>query len=241
MNIGTFQPLNIDPSWNDFLNRKDIQEELKNIESKIGNNYFPSKENVLRFLSQNVNELKCIIVGMEPYPTSYKKDDIEIPMATGRSFEVSILEGKDWNFKIKQSSLRNILKTIYYNKTKNIRSLEEIREEINNGTFKILNPVELFDNLEKQGVMFLNATLTVEKENVDSHRKHWEYFMNELIKYIDSRNKSVYWLLWGDKAKTRILPFIKMSNAIITQHPRLAGFVKENCFNVIKNVNWTGI
>lgn len=234
-------PKNIHPSWNEFLNRPDIKKELEIIESKIGNNYFPKKENILRFLSQNIDELKCIIVGMEPYPSSYIRDNLEIPMATGRSFEVSILEGKDWNFKIKQSSLRNILKTIYYNKTKNIKSLEEIRKEINNGTFKILNPIELFDNLESQGVMFLNATLTVEKQNVDSHRKIWEYFMNELIKFIDKENKEIYWLLWGDKAKSRILPFIDKSNAIITQHPRLAGFVKENCFSLIKNINWTGV
>jgi uracil-DNA glycosylase len=177
---------------------------------------------------------------MEPYPTSFVRNEEEIPMATGRSFEVSILEGEDWNYKIKQSSLRNILKTIYYNETNNIIPLEDIRKKINDKSFEILNPTDLFNNLESQGVLFLNATLTVEKENVDSHRKYWEYFMNELVKYIISKNKDVKWLLWGDKAKQRILPLIDETNAVISQHPRLAGFVNENCFGKIKNINWIG-
>lgn len=236
-----FLPEYIDLSWNDFINRKDILDELNKIYEQIGHNYFPAEENVLRFLKLDLNNLKCIIVGMEPYPTAYLKDGIEIPMATGRSFEVSILNGQDWNYKIKQSSLRNILKTIYFNETGQIKSLEDIRNEINKHDFKILNPHDLFDNLEQQGVLFLNATLTVEKQNVDSHRKIWEYFMNELIKYIIDKNKNIKWLLWGDKAKTRILPFIDENNAIISQHPRLSGFVNENCFKSITTINWTGI
>ena len=102
-------PKTIHPSWINFINNNKIKKELEKIETLIGNNYFPNKENILRFLSQDLNNLKCIIVGMEPYPTSYYEDGKEIPMATGRSFEVSILKGKDWNYKIKQSSLRNIL------------------------------------------------------------------------------------------------------------------------------------
>lgn len=235
-----FMPKSIHSSWNEFINRKDIVAELDKIHEKIGNNYFPIEENVLRFLNMDLDSIKCIIVGMEPYPTSWIDNGKEIPIATGRSFEVSLLKGQDWNYKVKQSSIRNILKTFYFNETGIKKSLEDIRKEINNGDFQILKPDELFNNLEKQGVLFLNATLTVEKENVDSHRKYWEYFMNELIKYITSKNDNVKWLLWGEKAKTRILPMINESAAIITQHPRLAGFVDENCFKYITNVKWTG-
>lgn len=236
-----FMPKNIHSSWNEFIEREDIVDELDKIYEKIGKNYFPVEENVLRFLNMDLENIKCIIVGMEPYPTSWLKDGKEVPIATGRSFEVSLLEGQNWNYKIKQSSLRNILKTFYLNETGIKKSLEDVRNEINSGKFQILNPDDLFNNLEMQGVLFLNATLTVEKENVDSHRKYWEYFMNELINYITSKNDNVKWLLWGDKAKTRILPLIDEKDAIITQHPRLAGFVDENCFQYIDTVKWTGI
>ena len=236
-----FNPKFIDSSWNDFIKRKDIIESLKNIESKIGVNYYPSTENVLRFLETNLLNIKCIIVGMEPYPTSFIKDGKEVPIATGRSFEVALLEGETWDYKIKQSSLRNILKTIYFNETGKIIELKDVRKEINDKTFNILNPNDLFNNLEKQGVLFLNATLTVEKENVDSHTKYWEYFMNELVKFIESKNLNIKWLLWGDKAKQRILPLIEESHAIISMHPRLAGFVNQNPFKEVCEISWTGI
>ena len=93
--------------------------------------------------------------------------------------------------------------------------------------------------MENQGVLFLNASLTVEPGKPDSHRKIWDKFMTKLIKYI-SQNKNIKWLLWGDKAKTRVLPIIDESTAIISQHPRLDGFVKENCFKEIKEINWYG-
>ena len=231
---------NCHKSWKNFIERKDIQEELDKIYDAIGDNYYPNNENVLRFLSNDLNNLKCIIVGMEPYPTSFERDGKQIPIATGRSFEVELLRGQDWNYKIKQSSLRNILKTIYFNETNEIISLEEIRKKINSKEFKILEPTDWFDSLENQGVMFLNATLTVQKEKVDTHTKLWKYFMDELIKYIEENNKNVKWFLWGDKARQRVFPLIDENKAIICMHPRLASFVKENPFKEVKNVNWLG-
>ena len=103
----------IHKSWLDFFTN-DIENELENIEKQIGDNYFPSKENILRFMQLDLNKVKYIIVGMEPYPSSYIENNQVIPEATGRSFEVSSV--KSWNQKFKQSSLRNILKTIYFNK-----------------------------------------------------------------------------------------------------------------------------
>ena len=223
-------------SWNAFMTES-IIEELKEIESKIGKNIYPEEKNVLRFLNNDLNNVKCIIVGMDPYPSSFSKNGKEIPIATGRSFEVQNIE--NWQQKFKQSSLRNILKTIYYNKTGQKKSMEELRDMIEKKEFCIKQPKEWFDSLENQGVLFLNASLTVEPGKPDSHRKIWNKFMTKLIKYI-SQNKNIKWLLWGDKAKTRVLPIIDESTAIISQHPRLDGFVKENCFKEIKEINWYG-
>lgn len=223
-------------SWNAFMTDS-IIEELKEIESKIGKNIYPEEKNVLRFLNNDLNNVKCIIVGMDPYPSSFSINGKEIPIATGRSFEVQNIE--NWQQKFKQSSLRNILKTIYYNKTGQKKSMEELRDMIEKKEFCIKQPKDWFDSLENQGVLFLNASLTVEPGKPDSHRKIWDKFMTKLIKYI-SQNKNIKWLLWGDKAKTRVLPIIDESTAIISQHPRLDGFVKENCFKEIKEINWYG-
>lgn len=230
-------PSKIDNSWNDFLT-EEIKNELEIIEDKIGNNYFPKKEEVLRFLELDLNKIKYIIVGMEPYPSSFENNGIIVPEATGRSFEVRSLLDKTWSDKFKQSSLRNILKTIYYNETGTIKKLEDIRKEIELKTFRIKNPKDWFNDIESQGVMFLNATLTVEAYNVDSHRSIWDTFMIKLIKYIE-KNTDIKWVLWGKPAQERIIPYID-KNFIATCHPRLNDFVLENCFKQMNDIKWTG-
>lgn len=235
-------PNNWHSSWDDFMSAENIYKqkvtllELKNIEKQLGE-IFPLEENVLRFLQNDLDNMKAVIVGMEPYPSSFEKDGNIFPIATGRSFEIANVT--DWNQKFKQSSLRNILKTIYYNEYGEIISLETLRNKIKNNEFPIKQPKEWFDSLEQQGVLFLNATLTVEPYNVDSHTKIWYVFMNDLIVYMSNRNPNLKWLLWGNKAKERVVPHIN-SNAIITCHPRLAEFVNENCFAKIKDINWLG-
>lgn len=227
----------IHESWKDFFTNE-ILEELSNIESQIGDDYFPDNANVLRFVGLDLDKIKYIIVGMEPYPSYKEIDGVIIPEATGRSFEIQSVD--DWGQKFKQSSLRNILKTIYFDKYKNKIDLETAREKIASGEFPIKQPHEWFDGMEKQGVMFLNATLTVQTGKVDTHTKIWENFMNELIKYITNRNKDVKWLLWGNKAQERICPLVDKENTILTQHPRLTSFIDEDCFKYAGDVNWLG-
>lgn len=213
-----------------------LDEISKKIETGEEVPYYPAPENVLRFLNNDLNNVKYVIVGMEPYPSSFIRDGKEIPVATGRSFEVANVES--WQQKFKQSSLRNILKTIYYNETGEYKPLAEIRKKIATGEFPIKEPPAWFDSLEAQGVMFLNATLTVKPAAVDSHTKIWAGFMDRLIRHIDG--KGCTWLLWGNKASDRVLPLVKRENAITACHPRLAGFVKENCFAKTEGINWLG-
>lgn len=227
-------------SWDSFFENDNFSplEELEIIESKIGNNYFPNPKNVLRFMKLDLSKLKYVIVGMEPYPSSFECNGEIIPEATGRSFEVASLKGKSWGDKFKQSSLRNIVKTIYLNETNKKVNLEELRILIKNGSFPISKPSDWFDNVEEQGVLFLNATLTVEPYNVDSHTKYWDRFMEEVIKYMINHNPNLKWVLWGQPAQKRVLPLIDINNAICTMHPRLVGFIDENCFAKMNDINW---
>ncbi len=228
-------PTKIDKSWNNFLT-KDILDELNKIESEIGEDFFPRKEEILRFMELDLTKIKYIIVGMEPYPSSYIKDGILYPEATGRSFEVRSLLDKSWKDKFKQSSLRNILKTIYYTETGEIKSLEEIRSLIENKEFNIKNPKEWFNYIESQGVMFLNATLTVKPGEVDTHTKIWDSFMKKLISYIEE-NSDCNWVLWGKPAQNRFIPIIK-NDYITSCHPRLNDFIKENPLEKMNGIKW---
>lgn len=223
----------INTNWDDFLNTEKVRNELDYIEKNlVKEDYFPAKKNVLRFLSQDPVTIQYIIVGMEPYPADYEKDGVLHPIATGRSFEVDNIT--DWNQKFKQSSLRNILKAVFYECTGAEKSMGQIRTEILDGTFPISQPKEWFNKMEGQGVLFLNASLSVRKYEVGSHADIWDEFMNQLILFLKEKNNPK-WLLFGKDAQRRVLPHISEESAICVCHPRLYGFVKERPFKSMKN------
>lgn len=56
----------------------------------------------------------------------------------------------------------------------------------------------------KQGVLLLNATLTVKEKNAGSHQnKGWEHFTDAVISMISEKKVHVVFLLWGDYAKRK--------------------------------------
>ncbi|XP_052203835.1 uracil-DNA glycosylase, mitochondrial isoform X5 [Diospyros lotus] len=66
-------------------------------------------------------------------------------------------------------------------------------------------------NLERwaiQGVLLLNAVLTVRQHQANSHaKKGWEQFTDAVIKTISQKKKGVVFLLWGNyaQAKSRLI------------------------------------
>ena len=81
-------------------------------------------------------------------------------------------------------------------------SLRNIFKEIAIDLDTIFSPEN--GNLErwaKQGVLLLNATLTVEKDKAGSHQKQgWETFTDAVISKINSEKSNVVFLLWGNYA-----------------------------------------
>jgi uracil-DNA glycosylase len=55
-----------------------------------------------------------------------------------------------------------------------------------------------------QGVLLINATLTVRAHQAGSHqRKGWEIFTDAVIKYISDNKENIVFLLWGGYAKNK--------------------------------------
>lgn len=101
-------------------------------------------------------------------------------------------------------------------------SLRNIFAEINTDLDRIMLPTS--GNLEhwaKQGVLLLNATLTVRKDEANSH-KHldWQKFTNAVIQKISEEKEHVVFMLWGSFAQKKI-KFIDESKHFILQsgHP----------------------
>jgi uracil-DNA glycosylase len=68
-------------------------------------------------------------------------------------------------------------------------------------------PIPNTGNLEfwaKQGVLLLNATLTVRANTPGSHQKKgWETFTDAVIKTISDNKKGIVFLLWGNFAQSK--------------------------------------
>lgn len=104
----------------------------------------------------------------------------------------------------------------------------------------------------KQGVLLLNATLTVRAGEPASHQKKgWEKFTDAVIKMISEEKENCVFLLWGNFAKTKVSLIDLDKHLVLTAaHPSpLAGgaffgskhFSKTNAYLISKNltpINW---
>jgi len=72
-----------------------------------------------------------------------------------------------------------------------------------------------------QGVLLLNATLTVRAHSAGSHQKKgWELFTDAVIKIISDNKEQVVFLLWGSYAKQKkTLIDIKKHHVLQSGHP----------------------
>ena len=87
----------------------------------------------------------------------------------------------------------------------------------------------------EQGVLMLNASLTVERDQAASHAKiGWQQFTDAVIKTISDRCDGVVFMLWGNFAKQKANLIDKSRHHILTAvHPSpLAGngFIGSNHF-----------
>lgn len=93
----------------------------------------------------------------------------------------------------------------------------------------------------KQGVLLLNSVLTVRRGCSNSHKDiGWEIFTDAIMRLLNQKDKSIVFLLWGARAKSKAYMIDPSSHLILTApHPSpLAGggffgcnhFVKANQF-----------
>jgi uracil-DNA glycosylase len=100
-------------------------------------------------------------------------------------------------------------------------SLQNIFKEIHND---LGIPIPKTGNLEswaKQGVLLLNATLTVRANQAGSHQKQgWENFTDAVIKTLSEKKKGLIFLLWGRYAQAKETLIDKSKHHILkAPHP----------------------
>ena len=98
-----------------------------------------------------------------------------------------------------------------------INIFKEITSDINKEYPKNGN----LEHWAKQGVLLLNATLTVRAHEAGSHQnKGWEVFTDQVIQQISAKKEGVVFLLWGGFAKKKVkLIDVKKHHVLTSGHP----------------------
>lgn len=175
-----------DKDWNEFLKDEFNSEYYKQLNTFISlerktNEIFPFEEHVFNaFNTTSFNNVKVVIIGQDPYHSYETINEKKIPHAHGLSFSVPNETNKI------PPSLKNIFKELY----------QDLGIEIpKNGD---LTP------WAEQGVLLLNATLTVRAHEAGSHQKQgWETFTNNVIEKLSSEKEDLIFLLWGKFAQQK--------------------------------------
>ncbi|CDW83365.1 uracil-dna glycosylase [Stylonychia lemnae] len=188
-----------------YLKGSGFKQLYKFVESEYkSQTIYPPKELIFNaFKHVSFEDLKVVIVGQDPY--------INLGEAMGLCF--SIPKG----VKV-PPSLRNIYKALDNDK--------QVQ-------FKFPNPIHGdLTNWPKQGVLLLNAILTVREGVSNSHQKKgWEQFTDNVINVINQKKEGVVFMLWGSKAQEKAKSVSASKHLILKYaHPSpLAGAGFPNC------------
>jgi len=149
-----------------------------------------------------LNDLRCVILGLDPYPTLktivLDGSAIKTPVATGLAFA-------------------NSPDTIQLSP-----SLEVLKESVINYT--IPHRTAIFDpSLEKweaQGVLLLNSALSCELGRVGSHTLLWRPFIKSLLTNLSKYHTGIVYVLMGTVAQS-LEPYInkQFNHVIRIRHP----------------------
>lgn len=209
-------------SWSAELKDFIISEECNRIynflkeRSGKGFSICPLSENTFRaFKECPIEDLKCIIVTMDPYPW-FKEGVIVadgIPMSCA-------------NNSTRQPSLE-----LFY---------DGMEDDLSGGLDLNMERPNDLSYLSNRGVLLLNSSLTTELNVVGAHKSLWYPFHKFLFENVISK-KDVPIVLLGNQAKD-IKPYISLKHEIIeAEHPAAGAWSKrpwkhENMFSEVNNI-----
>jgi uracil-DNA glycosylase len=168
-----------------------LEQEVSSIYSKHPGEIAPSLENIFRaFKETSVEQAHVIILGQDPYQTP--------GLAQGLSFSIPKEIKPGW--RAFPSSLRNISKALALD------------------GYQALPHGDL-SAWASQGVLLLNATLTVQLNLAGSHAQMGWQELTDVLLYQLAKKKSLIWMLWGAHAQKK--------QALIEQASQESGIAQE--------------
>ncbi len=132
-------------------------------------------------------------------------------------------------------------------------SLQNIYKELNDDLGIGISTSGNLETWAKQGVLLLNATLTVEASKAGSHQKKgWEIFTDAVIQKLSDQKENLVFILWGAYAQKKGAKIDRNKHVVIeSAHPSPLGayrgfwgskpFSKTNDFlksKKLQPINW---
>ncbi|MDO8566785.1 MAG: uracil-DNA glycosylase [bacterium] len=176
----------IEPSWAEKLKGEFEKEYFAELTAFVKKEYqegtvYPAPKNIFRaFDLCPFNKVKVVILGQDPYHGARQ--------ANGLAFAVEDSQAIP-------PSLQNIFKELANDLRDRARSEEVLRPAGRSGDLT---------RWAEQGVLLLNATLTVRAHSAGSHQgKGWEQFTDAVIKILSDEREHLVFMLWGNYAKQK--------------------------------------
>lgn len=201
-----------------------ISRNIDNFEKDNGKS-LPLRRDVFKaFELCDRRDIKVVIFGQDPYHQLLSNG---LPRAQGLSFSVS-----------KKDELPSSLRNIY----------KEIKNDVG---IDNSNKHGDLSSWARQGVMLLNACLTVKPSEALSHKKIWDPFIKKALKDISEANPKCIYVFWGGRAKALIKMLVGNQIKLQAAHPSglsaARGFFECKHFSKIneilrsqgkKEINW---
>lgn len=199
--------------WREVLSEELEKDYVKELEKKLtqhyqgGDSVYPPTDLIFNALNMTpLDKIKVVILGQDPY-----HDDGQ---AMGLSFSVP----RDMKV---PPSLKNIYK--------------ELNADPDIDGF-ITPDHGCLEKWAKNGVLLLNATLTVTAHQPNSHSKYgWQSLTDAIIRLVSETQQGVVFILWGGFAHKKEKLIDQKKNAVIkTAHPSplsFGKFINCRCFS----------
>jgi uracil-DNA glycosylase len=200
----------IEPSWKRALAEEFEKPYFKELTDFVKEEYktskvYPAPKNIFRaFELTPFDKVKVVILGQDPYHG--------VGQAHGLSF--SVMEGVR-----NPPSLQNIFKEVE----------SDIGEKPKNESGLRAQSGDL-SRWAEQGVLLLNATLTVRAGAAGSHQsKGWEEFTDAVIQKLSDEREHLVFILWGNYARSKKALIDDFKHDII-ESPHPSPFSAHNGF-----------
>lgn len=191
--------------WAELIREELDSEEFSQLEKNLSAAYEelgeliqPAPDNVFKALREtSVEQVRVVLLGQDPYQTP--------GLAQGLAFSIPATIKPGW--RSFPSSLRNISKAIALDGYSGLQHGD-------------------LSHWAKQGVLLLNATLTVQLEIAGSHANFgWQKLTDCLLYRLALKKPELIWLLWGAHAQKKKALIEQASQTINTPNSAISAAI----------------